>query len=381
MPPSTARGNPLVDVDAGSAGNASGHHRQPEKRAAGVPHKRQKQETYKGQADRQGRAPKEKEGNPARIVDTGLDEAAAQHLHVLVVCRPVMLGRVVDELGDSFLTGILQRTRVICLAVFVAQNASGATLDGAANAYSRHHREGQDSCREKYQQAHQEGVAVAKPVAEYGKNHVPRSDPEVDHAVHHEIADAHPAPGKRKSNFCQVLTPNVGVKIGHQKLNDGEHADRQSRKNQRGSAAFGSKRANLASHLKAFFKNFAQVAARRPEPYVISSVTMPNSVPIGSAISRATIAIAIGTGCPARNERTMMSMPSGNCALNFFCRRLRKNHSTSAGKTRPPPSVASNACDTLPSNVRTPAKIATMPATMTRIRRPKPIDSPDCNSS
>src|SRR4051812_41502747 len=39
---------------------------------------------------------------------------------------------------------------------------------------------------------------------------------------------------------------------------------------------------------------------------------MPNSVPTGSGSSRATIAIATGVGCPARSERTMMSIASGS---------------------------------------------------------------------
>ena len=63
---------------------------------------------------------------------------------------------------------------------------------------------------------------------------------------------------------------------------------------------------------------------------------MPNSLPIGSGISRATMVIAIGTGWPARRLRTMMSSASGNCAPNFFWRRLRRNaqHQTEAGPCR-----------------------------------------------
>src|SRR6185503_10867723 len=98
----------------------------------------------------------------------------------------------------------------------------------------------------------------------------PWSDPEVDHAVHDEITDAHPTPCKGESDSRQVLIPDACVEAGNEKLNDGEHADRQSRKNQCGSAAFGSERTNLATHLEAFtddrrkiFENFAQVAAGR----------------------------------------------------------------------------------------------------------------------
>ncbi len=108
---------------------------------------------------------------------------------------------------------------------------------------------------------------------------------------------------------------------------------------------------------------------------------MPNSLPIGSGISRATMVMATGTGWPARSERTMMSMPSGNWAPNFFCRRLRRNRSTSSGSTKPQNNAAPMACFMLPSNVKTPAKAAIMPMAMNSISRPKPIDRPDCSTS
>ena len=43
---------------------------------------------------------------------------------------------------------------------------------------------------------------------------------------------------------------------------------------------------------------------------------MPNSLPIGSGISRPTMLMATGTGCPARRLRTMMLSASGNWAAN-----------------------------------------------------------------
>jgi hypothetical protein len=54
--------------------------------------------------------------------------------------------------------------------------------------------------------------------------------------------------------------------------------------------------------------------------------------PTGSGISRATMAIATGTGCPARRLRTMTSMASGNCSPNFFCRRPRRKYSEPAAE-------------------------------------------------
>src|SRR6478672_9232884 len=79
---------------------------------------------------------------------------------------------------------------------------------------------------EKYQQRHQHGVAVAEHISEYCEDHVHRSNPEVDHAVHNEIADAHPAPCQRKADLGQILIPDTGVEIRHQELDDREHADR-----------------------------------------------------------------------------------------------------------------------------------------------------------
>ena len=81
---------------------------------------------------------------------------------------------------------------------------------------------------------------------------------------------------------------------------------------------------------------------------MISSVTVPNSLPIGSPSSRATMLMAIGTGWPARNERTMMSMASGNCAANFFCRRERRNLSTMKGSTKPLNSAANDGVQQAP---------------------------------
>ena len=45
---------------------------------------------------------------------------------------------------------------------------------------------------------------------------------------------------------------------------------------------------------------------------------MPNSLPIGSGISRATMVIATGTGWPARRLRTMMSMRVGELRAEFL---------------------------------------------------------------
>ena len=62
--------------------------------------------------------------------------------------------------------------------------------------------------------------------------------------------------------------------------------------------------------------------------------------------------IATGTGWPARRLRTMMSSASGNCAPNFFCRRPRRNFSTSSGSSDAAEQRgASSACSMLPRTI------------------------------
>src|SRR3954453_3712046 len=80
---------------------------------------------------------------------------------------------------------------------------------------------------------------------------------------------------------------------------------------------------------------------------------MPNSVPIGSGNSCATRPTATGTGCPARNEHTMMSIASGNCAANLLWRRLRMNSSAANGRARPPTRPAPPASVTSPRKCKT----------------------------
>ena len=77
----------------------------------------------------------------------------------------------------------------------------------------------------------------------------------------------------------------------------------------------------------------------------------------------------------------MMSMASGNCAPNFFCRRPRRNLSTRNGSTRPENSAAIAACEALPSKASVPPKEATTPMPMNTISLPKPSVRPDCSSN
>lgn len=45
-------------------------------------------------------------------------------------------------------------------------------------------------------------------------------------------------------------------------------------------------------------------------------VEIPNSLPIGSAISCATALLDVFSGCPTRNPRAINSSASGNCWIN-----------------------------------------------------------------
>ena len=103
--------------------------------------------------------PMKKKATPREVVDAGLDQPPAQHLHVFFVGFRVVLGGVFDEFADGLGAGILERAPVIC-SLLVVHDARGTLLDRAAYAHGRHQRERQRSGREKYQQRHKHGAAV-----------------------------------------------------------------------------------------------------------------------------------------------------------------------------------------------------------------------------
>src|SRR5262245_43539717 len=119
----------LVDVDTRTdiARNATSNHHHPEESPTCRPHERQKHKDRKSKTDRQSRTRNKEESNAAWVVNTRLHKPPAQHLHVLVVRRPVMLCRVFDQPGYCFLAGILQRASMIGFALFVSQDARRAT--------------------------------------------------------------------------------------------------------------------------------------------------------------------------------------------------------------------------------------------------------------
>src|SRR5690242_17210246 len=56
-----------------------------------------------------------------------------------------------------------------------------------------------------------------------------RSDLEVDHAEHDQVADAHPTAGAGKRDLGQALVPDAGVEVRRDHLDHQEHQDRQRR--------------------------------------------------------------------------------------------------------------------------------------------------------
>ena len=108
---------------------------------------------------------------------------------------------------------------------------------------------------------------------------------------------------------------------------------------------------------------------------------MPNSLPIGSCISRATMVSAIGVGWPARRLRTIMSRASGNCAPNAFWRRDRRKRTIIYGSAMPKNSAISVASVRLPRNTMPSAKLAIVAKRTISSSLVMPIVRPDCITS
>src|SRR5664280_1413341 len=107
----------------------------------------------------------------------------------------------------------------------------------------------------------------------------------------------------------------------------------------------------------------------------------PDAIDIIVRSLRAGHPVPIAINMVARNDRTMMSMASGNCAANFFCRRERRNLSTMKGSTKPLNSAAMTACNKRPSNTMAAANAPIIPTMTIRISPPKPMVRPDCSTS
>src|SRR5437763_15130341 len=85
------------------------------------------------------------------------------------------------------------------------------------------------------------------------------SDPEIHHAVHHEIADAHPQAGKPESDFGDLMVPYAAVKIRGDQAEQEEDGDRQAGQEKRGEFPFRGERLDFSPHLEALADGGGQV--------------------------------------------------------------------------------------------------------------------------
>src|ERR1043165_7223890 len=224
-------------------------------------------------------------------------------------------------------------------------------------------------------------------------NTVSMSDPETAHLVHDDVAEDHPRAGERESHPGEALIPDDGVKIRRHEIEQKEDRDRQAGEKQRGEFALGGERLDLAPHLETLadhrrevLEDFGEVAAGRAldrhgghEQRQVFLADAEVEVAhrgldvgaVGDFVRRdaefgadrvgnscATRPTATGTGWPARSERTMMSIASGNCAANLLWRRLRMNISTANGSLTAAMSAAIRAPTKSPRNLNTPANAA-----------------------
>jgi hypothetical protein len=111
---------------------------------------RKKQKRRGRKRDGQARPRDEEERHRARIVDAGLDHAAAQDFHVAhILVGPHVVPRgVVEQALNGFQAGALQAAFLAGIARIFG-DAGGAPLDRAARAQSQHeaereHRRGQE---------------------------------------------------------------------------------------------------------------------------------------------------------------------------------------------------------------------------------------------
>src|SRR5580700_10872798 len=95
-------------------------------------------------------------------------------------------------------------------------------------------------------------------------------DPEIDHAIHHEIAHQHPAGRHPEADPGDVVLPDAAVELRRHVTDHEENGDRQPGQEQRGKLSFRRQRLDLAAHLepvaddsREVFQDLAQVAAGR----------------------------------------------------------------------------------------------------------------------
>src|SRR3989441_12101258 len=86
-----------------------------------------------------------------------------------------------------------------------------------------------------------------------------RSDPEIHHAVHHEIADRHPQTRKPEPDLGDPLVPDAAVEIRRDHAEQKENGDRQPGQEKGGELPFGGERLDFSPHLEALADGRGQV--------------------------------------------------------------------------------------------------------------------------
>ena len=161
-----------------------------------------------GQTDRQRGARDEEEGDAARVVDAGLHQPPAQHLHIFVVGLGIMFGGVVDQPGHRPQAGIAQRPFEIGFSLAIIHEARSAPFYRAAHAREAPSPKGQWYRRREIPAAPSSDWSCRRKNRDRELASTSSVDPEIDHAEHDDIADAHPAAGQHQTDFGQILVPD-----------------------------------------------------------------------------------------------------------------------------------------------------------------------------
>ena len=264
------RRDPAVEIEARrqiSAETAS-HDEKPERELChAMPSIGRTKNDGECEADRHSRAGDEEIGRSVRIVDAGLHQPAAQHLHVLAVDRRIMLGGIVDELLRGLEPGIAQRTP-----------AGGGSSSRPTRAARRRTA---SRARTPIITAKASVPAARKTrrlsiVAALSPNRPKLLFASIDQILKFTILNMIRLPisiqpaAQPSRTLVRCSCQTDGVEIRRHHLDDDEHADRQRRQDHRRGAAFGRQRANFSPHLETLaddagkvLQDFAEIAAGR----------------------------------------------------------------------------------------------------------------------
>ena len=154
-------------------------------------------------------------GDAARVVDAGLDQPAGATPSCLVVaCRnsawSCIRAVAAPPSGSNSATSASAR----CRRSRSADDARRAPLDRAAHAHDRHQRRRRACPAARNTSSTSIMLLRRRTIQRRWRMLIHASDPEIHHAVHDEIADAHPAAGNAKHDLGHVLCQTLRVEVG-----------------------------------------------------------------------------------------------------------------------------------------------------------------------